>query len=538
MIDINDLRRAHTYQALAAIFGIDEKEFLSGLYSRKGRYKVWTISKKSGGSRTIASPQRMRRKVQELLKPVLDSVYRAPSSVHGFVSDRSVATNASKHVGQRTIVNIDIQNCFDTISFYRVRGLFLRPPFGFPRVTATILAHACTWDTKLPAGGVTSPVIMNLLLGGLDKAIDRLTKKSGGIYTRYADDLTLSFRQRPTQLAAFVLINSLGHYEIAPILASEIAAQGFEINPEKFRVSTGASRKQVTGLVVNRRVNLRRKWLRALESQVYAIEKFGLGAFADKEFPTLPLVSRSLTALRHVQGKVAYASMVRGKFDWVAASLAYRLNAAHSHRLFKVPDVEKIERLDRVHFGVWIVAPGGDGDDLFDPPYGNGTAFTVDRGYIATADHVVVEDGNVWPVITVRREEDPAKLYECDLVSRCPVSDIAILKLREPDHSLTRIRFKLAKDVDHGRVTSFGFPQYFPGHKAHSESHGVTGVVPASGIKRLRLTGTILGGMSGGPVVDEECAVVGLVHRGIAEGGYSNEAISVSHLSALIDTLP
>jgi retron-type reverse transcriptase len=480
----------------------------------------------------------MRRKVQELLRPVLDSVYRSPSSVHGFVADRSVASNAKEHVGQRTIVNIDIQNCFDTISFYRVRGLFLRPPFSFPRVTATILAHACTWDTKLPAGGVTSPVIMNLLLGGLDKALDRLTKKSGGIYTRYADDLTLSFRQRPAQLSSFVVTNSLGHYEVAPILASEITKQGFEINPSKFRVSTGTSRKEVTGLVVNRRVNLRRRWLRSLESQVYAIEKFGLGSFADKEFPTVPLVSRSLTALRHVQGKIAYASMVRGRFDWVTASLAYRLNAAHSHRLFKVPDVEKIERVDRVHFGVWIVATGGDGEDLFDPPYGNGTAFTVDRGYIATADHVVVEDGKVWPVITVRREDDPTKLYECDLVARCANSDIAILKLRDPNHSITRIRFRLAGDVAHGSVKSFGFPQYYPGHKTHNESHQITGVVPASGIKRLRLTGTILGGMSGGPVLDEECGVVGVVHKGIAEGGYANEAISVSHLKTLIDTLP
>lgn len=536
MLKLADLRAAHTYEQLAAVLGISQNDLLPQLYKRSG-YKVWLLAKKNGGVRLIASPKRFRRKIQRLLKELLDSVYVAPDSVHGFVTARSVVSNASVHLGQKTVINLDLKDCFSTVTFYRVRGLFLKQPFGFPWVTANILAHACTYDGRLPAGGIASPVILNFVLAKLDKRLSRLAKENGGRYSRYADDITFSFWKNPARLSEFVQIDDAGKYEIAQKLAAEIDAAGFESNAGKFRVSTGASRKVVTGLIVNEKINLSRPWLRGLESEIYAVEKFGLSAYANKEFANLPEQLRDLAALRQIHGKIAYARMVRGRFDWSVARLAFRFNQLHDKPMLRVPDVEHLSRRERISLGLWIVAAGSAKEDLYHAPHGNGTGFTTEQGLIVTAYHVIENEKTKKPYsrVTVRHQRAPSALLECDVIAQCRHRDIAVLRLKKPDHSQTRIRFELGLEPKtQDDLNSAGYPDYFPGNSNVDHPHRVSSVIAVSGVRKIRTNGDVLGGMSGGPLLDRYLKVVGVVHKGIAQGGKVNEFICVTHIRELI----
>lgn len=535
MTTLTELRAAYDHHQLAALFGVTGNQLLTSLYKSKS-YRKFLIPKKSSGYRTITSPTGIRRIIQSQIKEVLDSGYRRPEGTHGFVTGRSVVTNATCHVGRRTIINLDLLNYFDAIDFYRVRGVFLSQPFSLNWVVSNILAQACTCNGTLMTGGITSPAISNLVTIGLDKRLARLAGRRGGRYTRYADDITLSFLQPPSVLQEFVAKNDQAIYEIGGKLSSEINDEGFSSNSLKFRVQTGVSRKSVTGLIVNKKVNLPRQWVRSLDSKIYGVEKFGIDKVALDTFPgELLEVSRS-KLLRHLHGKVAYTSMVRGPTDWIAAGLANRINKLSEEQFLKVPDVEEISRKDRAAFGIWLVAAGDD-NDLISAPNGNGTAFTFEKGYLVTAYHVIERTGGgLFPVVSVRRHETPTKLRFCTVVASCSTRDVAILRLNDEAHDMTRTRYVARPIASTGQdCWSLGFPQYFVGHPPNQQHHRVSSSIIASGVTKVRVTGgTILGGMSGAPLFDYEMKVIGFIHRGIANGGMADEAVAIKHASDLI----
>lgn len=91
-------------------------------------YRKFLIRKRSGGYREISAPPTSRRILQAKLNRVLQLAYNRKPSAHGFVSGRSILSNARSHVGKRFILNIDLQNFFPFINFGRVRGVFMARP--------------------------------------------------------------------------------------------------------------------------------------------------------------------------------------------------------------------------------------------------------------------------------------------------------------------------------------------------------------------------------------------------------------------------
>src|SRR5205085_12451947 len=121
-------------------------------------------------------------------------------------------------------VHLDLEGCFASIGFPRVRKVFER--VGYSPALATILAllctecprktvilqgttyHVATGPRGLPQGACTSPGLSNQVARRLDRRLAGLAAKLGLVYTRYADDLTFSagpgFRDRVGYLIARV----------------------------------------------------------------------------------------------------------------------------------------------------------------------------------------------------------------------------------------------------------------------------------------------------------------------------------------------
>ena len=196
-LTLAELKSAQSYSSLAEIFGIPQQKLASSLYGKSRNYVSFEILKRGGGARLIDSPIGVCRIIQSLLAPLLASTYKATDSAHGFIRGRSIVSNAKMHVGKRTIINIDIVDFFNTISFKRIRGIFLAEPYRLTWAVATILAQACCCEGRLPAGGISSPTLSNIILSRLDKKFSMLIAKLGGVYTRYCDDLTFSFLISP-----------------------------------------------------------------------------------------------------------------------------------------------------------------------------------------------------------------------------------------------------------------------------------------------------------------------------------------------------
>ncbi len=105
-------------------------------------YVRFQVPKRSGGMRELSSPHATLATAQRwVLREILDKL-PVESAAHGFVSARSILTNAVPHVKKAIVLNMDLENFFPTIGYARVRQVF--KGLGYSPAVATVLALLCT----------------------------------------------------------------------------------------------------------------------------------------------------------------------------------------------------------------------------------------------------------------------------------------------------------------------------------------------------------------------------------------------------------
>jgi retron-type reverse transcriptase len=196
---------------------------------------------------------------------------------HGFKRHLSISTNGSQHVDKKWVLNFDLKDFFPSINFGRVRGFFMKNKhFLLEEKAATIVAQLACHNNGLPQGAPTSPVISNLVANHLDIRLSRVATKNRCTYTRYADDITFSTNKSgfPKGVAADRNDGSpSGDWELSKKIRSEVKRSGFEVNPDKTRMLFRRSRQDVTGLVVNKKVNVKRELYRQVRAQLHSFIK-------------------------------------------------------------------------------------------------------------------------------------------------------------------------------------------------------------------------------------------------------------------------
>ncbi|MDP0589183.1 MAG: reverse transcriptase domain-containing protein [Candidatus Endonucleobacter bathymodioli] len=212
MTILDDLKTITTKPELAKLIKVKSSALTYTLYKLDPAtlYTTFTIPKKSGGERTILAPSARLKNIQKglskLLLDCIDEINKAkqkegekyrPTLSHGFTRKGSIITNAMMHLDKKNVLNIDLADFFDSFNFGRVRGFFIKNKhFGLDPQIATVIAKIACYDNKLPQGSPCSPVITNLITHSLDIRLASLAKKHSSIYSRYADDLTFSTRER------------------------------------------------------------------------------------------------------------------------------------------------------------------------------------------------------------------------------------------------------------------------------------------------------------------------------------------------------
>ncbi|WP_314164638.1 reverse transcriptase domain-containing protein [Lachnoanaerobaculum gingivalis] len=136
------------------------------------------------------------------------------------------------------------------------------------------MAQLTCYNGKLPQGAPTSPIISNLICQILDYKILILCKKYRLNYTRYADDLTFS-----TNNKVFSENYTLFLEELKDIVTSS----GFDINVEKTHFQKFNSRQTVTGLSVNKKLNVQNDFYKKTRSMANTLYKTGKFTIDGKE---------------------------------------------------------------------------------------------------------------------------------------------------------------------------------------------------------------------------------------------------------------
>ena len=256
---------------VANILEIPIGQLLYILYSQKDTYVNFTVKKKSGEDRHIESPCSSIKILQDKVRPLIEAHYRVKKPVHGFVGNgKGIISNAEQHKKKTYVLNIDLKDFFHSVNFGRVQGIFKNIPFNMGTPAATVLAQLCTHKRRLPQGASTSPVLSNLASTTLDKKLTKIAKKFYLTYTRYADDITFSSNEPFSQalLEKDKLDDGQYIYKVGNVLEAAVISSGFSINHKKTRLQHKSQRQEVTGLVVNKGVNINRKFIRKTRAMI------------------------------------------------------------------------------------------------------------------------------------------------------------------------------------------------------------------------------------------------------------------------------
>jgi RNA-directed DNA polymerase len=272
--------------------------------NRDSLYTEFHIQKKSKALRTISAPKAPLKRVQKLTAELLSELVPKHPSAHGFLPGRSISGNAAAHAASPFVLNIDLENFFPSIPAGRIYGVLTKGTLKFSPKLAFFVTRICTLKDALPQGSPASPILSNLVCWFLDNRLRGLAEQYDVTYTRYADDLSFS-SERPFAEAFLGKLDEI------------IKAENFKVNHKKVRLQKADVCQEVTGLVINEKVNLKREFIREIRAMLHNWEALGYEEAQQKFLENyFPKKAKGKSELKNVlAGKLHFFRMVRGVDD-------------------------------------------------------------------------------------------------------------------------------------------------------------------------------------------------------------------------------
>jgi hypothetical protein len=299
------------------------------------------------------------------------------------------------------------------------------------------------------------------------------------------------------------------------MLANEITKNGFELAQEKTTVRRRGERQEVTGLVVNERVNVRRSYIRRIRAAIHDWSRNGEASaqakhFADQRNARARHGGQPPTLGSLLVGKLNFVGMVRGIDDAVYRRLVLK-GRGIAEIFLECPILD--DRVFVLHSDVTGV---------------QATGFLVDGVGLVTAAHAFDDDIS----LKAFRWDQELDFVRVKPMRMNRAVDIAICRVQRPE--LMRRTFRLGGDPARGEpLRSLGFPRWGSGDEPSDVAHG-----PYAG-KRQRphnttayilTSNTMHPGSSGGPVLTRRGTIGGWV----VAGSYRKGAESPENLDLCI----
>ncbi len=276
-------------------------------------YRMFTVSKRSGGLRFIHAVNGDLQTVQRFINQEILQKCRIHPASFAFHSSGGIRKCAAQHCGAKWLFQFDLSDFFYAVDEVQVFKAFRE--MGYRDLLAFEFARVCTtirlprdkhvylrWRSSrslfpafgnesrgegfpypktsgqlgvLPQGAPTSPMLSNLAARKLDESLSSFADELGFVYTRYADDITISATHLPRTIAVGTIYHRI---------VNCIRKAGFKENREKIRIAGRGSKKVVLGLLVDGpEPRISRETYKRIDRHLHAAQKYGLEAAAAHE---------------------------------------------------------------------------------------------------------------------------------------------------------------------------------------------------------------------------------------------------------------
>lgn len=200
-------------------------------------YTHHRINKGNGKYRSIYAPNdELKQKQNEILLD-LYKVLPHPAN-HGFIPFRSIVTNASHHIGRKYVLSVDIKDFFPSTTTEKLVKILDR---FFPNQKKNL--PYLIYKNHIPQGAPTSPYLANFSLYDFDHILSQYCETFDGCYTRYADDITISF-------------DSAAVKDILNFINTNLNKEKYYLSYKKTHLAHKSKRQKVTGIIVNKKLNI------------------------------------------------------------------------------------------------------------------------------------------------------------------------------------------------------------------------------------------------------------------------------------------
>lgn len=254
--------------------GLSATDVRRVIWSAPKRYKTFNISKRSGGEREIAQPSRELKLIQRFVQEKYLSHLPVHSSATAYASGRNIFDNASYHKDSEVILKLDFENFFPSIKKkdWEVYA-HVNCPELLIKENDGILANILFWGQGsyvprcLSIGAPTSPLISNLLMFDFDVRVSKSAVQRGLVYTRYADDITISGNNSDGLLSFEKEIRKL---------IRQLKSPKLKFNDEKRGIYDRGNKQLVTGLIItpDHKISIGRTRKREISTLIH---RYGLG---------------------------------------------------------------------------------------------------------------------------------------------------------------------------------------------------------------------------------------------------------------------
>ncbi|MFW1643632.1 retron St85 family RNA-directed DNA polymerase [Acinetobacter guillouiae] len=242
------MSRVEILEKLKINFNKSHKELFLFFHDAPRKYKVYSIPKRTSGTRTIAQPIPELKDYQRFIVSIFKEHLPVHECCMAYVDGRNIKKNAQVHSKNSFFLKMDFMEFFNSITPKLFWEACERQQIEFDWVDKEILEKILFWKPSkysnklvLSIGGPSSPFISNFLMYSFDNELNEYCKKNGITYTRYADDLTFS-----TKVAGIL-------FDI-PDLVRKVLLKfyGREIHVNQFKTvfSSKKHNRHVTGLTV------------------------------------------------------------------------------------------------------------------------------------------------------------------------------------------------------------------------------------------------------------------------------------------------
>ncbi|EAW2116220.1 RNA-directed DNA polymerase, partial [Salmonella enterica subsp. enterica] len=320
-------------ESLFKMLETNEERLTYLLKNKKKYFKTVPVIRK-GKKRTTYKVVGELLKIHELIKQRIFSKISLPEYITGGRKGVSYIDDCKSHLNKSIIIQEDMKDFFPSIKEDLIAKAF-QYYMNFSPEVSLLIANLSTLEGSLVQGTKLSTDIANLIFLEEEALLSEEVRKSGGIYTRYVDDITISFESE---------VNNDDISKIKLMILSMALKSGVRLNRKKSRVLRNGQSKIVHGVKVIKELRPTQKRKDNIRVCLFNLKKKVIEKESVMDVLSLYFKIRGLINTLKQQGDKNHAEYIK-QANQLVAGVDKKEAIKSIRKMRKVKDIRKLRSL-------------------------------------------------------------------------------------------------------------------------------------------------------------------------------------------------